>query len=285
MKSKMIWFIEFLLLVVPLSPSFPLIAQEDRDIRRKFATFDQLRPGPKKQPSKKKALPRNTTIGITLWKLRPPQPGEAANLAGLVSERIPFSTLVEPQDRLRLTIEAPQTGYVYLFTQEQYRDGSRGVPYLLFPSSRIRQGAHFLQAGKLIGLPGLGDRPPYFELEQSRVDHVAEFITVMCLPKPVPELTPTREPFPVSTDFLKKLASQIQGNQIQFQSDTGGKYTPLEAAAEQGTSSRGLKLGDPLPTSLFEVDRADGICISFQLKFNPQSSGPGTQPSPASSRR
>ncbi|HND22594.1 MAG TPA: hypothetical protein PLB18_24710, partial [Acidobacteriota bacterium] len=59
----------------------------------------------------------------------------------------------------------------------------------------------------------------------------------------------------------------------------------LEAAAEQGTSSRGLKLGDPLPTSLFEVDRADGICISFQLKFNPQSSGPGTQPSPASSRR
>ena len=80
-------------------------------------------------------------IGITVWRMRPADEADPATLTagresgGLLKvtpERVETDTLLREGDRVRLTIEAPRKGYLYVIDRERYADGTSSAPYLIF---------------------------------------------------------------------------------------------------------------------------------------------------------
>src|SRR6516162_10063382 len=96
-------------------------------------------------------------IGLTIWRLRPPRAAdnrEARLLLEEVSskevewtpERVEADTIFASGERVRLGIESPRDGYLYVIDREQYTDGAVSDPYLIFPSLFNRDGANSVAA-------------------------------------------------------------------------------------------------------------------------------------------
>ena len=73
------------------------------------------------------ALPDRTT---RLRSLRSPKV-----ISGHRQRIDPDNTPLRDGDRMRLSIEAPWDGYLYVLNREQYADGSTSDPYLIFPAA------------------------------------------------------------------------------------------------------------------------------------------------------
>ncbi len=101
-----------------------------------------------------------------------------------------------------MRIEAARTGYLYVVDQEQYADGSKGEPYLIFPTARNRGGDNSVKAGRVIEIPAQDDSPPYFTLKRIRVDHVGESVIVLVTPTPIQTLTITDKAQRLSAETL-----------------------------------------------------------------------------------
>jgi len=122
-------------------------------------------------PLKGKADTRE--MGITIWRLRPSRNTdggprilvqEGPESVSWTPERVAAGTRLRMGDRVRLTIESPRSGYLYVIDREQYATGELGEPYLIFPTTRINNGDNKVSAGKIIDLPAQEDRPNYFTL-------------------------------------------------------------------------------------------------------------------------
>ena len=89
-------------------------------------------------------------------------------------ERVETGTTFSVGERVRLSIESPRAGYLYVIDREQYADGSTSDPYLIFPTLRIRGGNNSVRAGKVIELP---DRNA-FKLTPLCSDYEGERLTI-----------------------------------------------------------------------------------------------------------
>ena len=121
----------------------------------------------------------DSVVGVTVWRLRRPTSAdsgerllvqEGTEEEDWIPERISANTRLAPGDRLRVSVEAGRTGYLYVIDREQYADGSFSEPYLIFPTTRTLNADNKVNAGKLIEIPAQGDGPPYFTLRRSRPD-------------------------------------------------------------------------------------------------------------------
>src|ERR1044071_4769400 len=105
-------------------------------------------------------------IGVTLWRLHQSS-GRDAGARVLVMEnaqttqwtpqRIEIDTPLQIGERVRLSIESPREGYLYVIDREQYSDGTLGDAYLIFPTLRTRGGDNRVRAGRLIDIPAQED--------------------------------------------------------------------------------------------------------------------------------
>jgi hypothetical protein len=91
-------------------------------------------------------------------------------------ERIEAATPLNVGDRVRITVESPRSGFLYIIDREQYIDGSFGEPMLIFPTLKTRGGDNRVMPGKLIDIPAQEDQYSYFTAQPagSRRDQVAE---------------------------------------------------------------------------------------------------------------
>jgi hypothetical protein len=135
-----------------------------------------------------------TVVGITVWRLRPASRADAgeriivhdeAAAKEWLPQRISANTRLAQGDRVRISVEAARTGYLYVIDREQYADGSLGEPYLIFPTTRTLGGNNQVTVGKLIEIPAQDDSPPYFTVKKTRADHVAEVMSVIISPTPL----------------------------------------------------------------------------------------------------
>ena len=71
-------------------------------------------------------------VGITIWRLHPSQAGDEATLSDdgkeLTPQRVESETALQEGDLVRLTIEAPKEGHLYVIDREQYSDNSMSEP-------------------------------------------------------------------------------------------------------------------------------------------------------------
>ena len=147
---------------------------------------------------RKSASATEAVIGVTLWRLRSAQTADnkdarilehqPARSTEWAAERIEANTRVSEGERVRISIESPTTGYLYVIDREHYADGSLGDAYLIFPTARTRGGNNSAVAGRVIEFPAQDDNPPYFTLTRSRPEHIGETLILIVAPKPLAEL-------------------------------------------------------------------------------------------------
>jgi hypothetical protein len=222
------------------------------------------RTGPARIARRGPRPPATEEIGVTVWRLRPARDNDAGgrvlvldglNQAQYTPERIEASTPLNVGDRVRITVESPRPGFLYIIDREQYVDGSFGDPMLIFPTLKTRCGDNRVMPGKLIDIPAQEDQYSYFTAQPagSRRDQVAEVLTVI--------LTPSQLPVTIGDQPLKIQQSQVSEweklwggltETLELIGGAGRTWTNEEKAAS-AANGRQLTQGGPPPQTVYRV--------------------------------
>lgn len=225
---------------------------------------------------RKSASVTEAVVGVTLWRLRLTQSADnkdarilehqAAKSTEWTAERIEADTRISEGDRLRVSIESPNTGYLYVIDREQYTDGSLGDAYLIFPTARTRGGNNSAVAGRVIEFPAQDDNPPYFTLTRSRPEHIGETLILIVAPNPLVELPIGSEPLKLSSDKLAQWEKDWGGRVEKFELEGGAglPYTKAERSAG-GDGSRMLTQTDPLPQTVLRLNSKPGTPVLVKI--------------------
>jgi hypothetical protein len=223
--------------------------------------------------------PVGELVGVTVWRLRPTKASDSSDSRLLVQEtvnqrtesvewtpeRVEAETPFSAGDRVRLSIESPRAGYLYVVDRELYADGTSSDPYLIFPTQRMRNGDNSVRAGKVIELP----EKSAFKLTPLRSDYRGERLTILVTSEPLPQVT-----VPVNAERLEpSLVAQWEtqwaaaAERLELVGGAGQASTGTERdAAAQG---RLLTQADELPQTLYRVQSSPGspVVISLTLKI------------------
>jgi hypothetical protein len=222
-------------------------------------------------------------VGVTIWKLRHAAPGdsgarilvqEETKTVEWVPERISATSMLRADDRVRLTIESPDAGYLYVIDREKYASGERGEPYLIFPTTRTRGGDNKVSAGKLIDIPGQDDQPNFFTLRKSRSDQSEEELTVLLLPKPLEGVTIGPKMLAVTNEQAAAWEKQWGAGKTEIFELNGGAGKGWTKAEQQAASDRDriLTQEDPPPQTVYRVAAEPGqpFLVKVRLRYQPK---------------
>lgn len=216
-------------------------------------------------------------LGITLWRLRPAVAGDTARL--LVQEaqsatewtpqRVGVGTAFTAGDRVRISIESPHEGYLYVVDRERYANNTSGEPYLIFPTSRTRGGDNRVVAGRLIEIPAQTDGPPYFTLQASRPEQVAEAITVILTHDPLPGITAGATPLRLKEETVADWERRggAVAERLELVGGVGRKWSTVEQRAGADTT-RLLSQQDPPPQTVFRVVTTEPAIVAAQFTLS-----------------
>lgn len=280
-----------------LVSSTPVGAQEDT--RRLWDSAflskrepSKSKPRPRKAPEYRVATPPPTAsasaaataapgelVGVTVWRLRRSKASDSGDSRLLVQEtenqrtesvewtpeRVEAETSFSAGDRVRLSIESPRAGYLYVIDRELYADGTTSDPYLIFPTLRIRDGDNSVRAGKVIELP----EKSAFKLTPLRPDYQGERLTILVTSEPLPQVTVPANAERLDPSLVAQWETQwaAAAERLELVGGAGQAYTGSERdAAAQG---RLLTQEDGLPQTLYRVLSAPGspVVISVPLKI------------------
>jgi hypothetical protein len=224
--------------------------------------------------------PATEEIGITIWRLRPSrdtdQGGRVLVLDGLkqaqyTPERIEADTPLNIGDRVRLTIESPRPGFLYIIDREQYADGSFGEPMMIFPTLRTRGGDNRVAPGKLIDIPAQEDQYSYFTAQPTgnRRDQIAEVLTIILVSQALP--------LQIGEQPLKITSTQVAGwekiwggtaERLELIDGAGRTWTNEEKLAG-AAKSRQLTQAGPPPQTVYRVARKAGgpLLVTVPLRY------------------
>jgi hypothetical protein len=231
-------------------------------------------------PEKNKTEGTRELIGITIWQLREAARGDdrsrprllrhKTNTSQLVAERVEIDTPFTEGQMVRLSIEVPRDGFLYVIDREVYADGSLGDPFLIFPTRQMRGGNNSVSAGRVIEIPSQTDDPPYFTLERSRRDQVSERLTII--------VSADRLSLPVGSDRQRLDSSLVArwekqwGGQVQRRDLRGGAGEGWTLAEKESADGRRvLSETDPLPQTIFQIAaRPDApLLLTVPLRIKP----------------
>ena len=282
-----------------LVSSAPVGAQEDS--RRLWDSAflskrepSKSKPRPKKAPEYRVATPAPTTagtataadtaapgefVGVTVWRLRRSKASDSGDSRLLVQEtenqrtesvewtpqRVEAETPFSAGERVRLSIESPRAGYLYVVDRELYADGTSSDPYLIFPTQRMRDGDNSVRAGKVVELP----ERSAFKLTPLRADYQGERLTILVTSEPLPQVTVPANAERLDPSLVAQWETQwaAAAERLELVGGAGRAYTGIERdAAAQG---RLLTQDDELPQTLYRVLSAPGspVVISLSLKI------------------
>lgn len=279
----------------------PALAQ-DQDGERRFwppnfrpaaaAKTATNKPGTSRYRRTSPALPRESSpatagddsvLGITIWLVTPPEEKEkdgarilvpkTGKKTDLIAKRVEASTKFAPGQKVRLSIEAPRAGYIYVLDREQYADGSFSDPYLIYPLDPVNDDNRVTK-GRVFEIPNVGEEP-YFEVKTLGGDgkaQVAEQLTVLITPAPLKELPKTVKngegnydpvvlPRAQVEEWEKQWATQVE--QAELEGGAGQLYTTREQTA--GSSKKPLTQADPLPQTVFRIAAKPGKPLLVKL--------------------
>jgi len=217
---------------------------------------------------------QESVVGITIWRLRPAKEEEIGILIGnerLAAERVEGNRILSKGDRVRIAIEAARDGYLYVMNREQFKDGTTGEPYLIFPTARITSGDNRTTLGRMIVIPAETDKPPYFTLTPGRSDQIAEILSVFITSEPLKELRVSDQPTQISSAQVAGWEKQWGKAVGRLELEGGAGSTLTSAEQQAGEGSRLLKHTDPAPQSLYynpELKSSDPVFVNVNLQYD-----------------
>ncbi len=199
-------------------------------------------------------------LGITIWRLRLGVAGDSGRRALLreknqslswVAERVESDAVFREGDHIRISVESPMTGYLYVVDRDLFVDGTTGAAMLIYPWSKIDNA---LVPGRLIDIPAQDDDPSYFTARLTGARQIGELLTFIVTSTPL-ALPISDKPSAISPGQMRNWERAWGGNSERFEMEGGaGKpWTPEEqqAAAKNGTSR--LTRDDPGPQTIFRI--------------------------------
>ena len=221
-------------------------------------------------------------LGLTIWRLRPATAADTGarivvhkedETIELIPQRVPADAPLQIGERIRISFESPQTGYLYVIDREQFADGSLGEPLLIFPTTRTRNGDNQVEAGKLIEIPAQEDRPNYFTLQQSRLGSITqtgEVLTVIVTPKPLDGITIGPKALTLTNEQVQQWEQQWGARTETFDLAGGAGKTWTLAEQEAGANgTRQLTQEDPEPQTIYRVAVKPGapLLVKVGLRY------------------
>jgi hypothetical protein len=215
-------------------------------------------------------------LGVTVWRMRPAEESDEVKFRVgdkfVTPVQVKSDTPLREGDRVRLTIEVPQSGYLYVIDREQYADGSMGPPTLIFPTRRLLKGDNAVNEKVLLSIPDVENTPPFFTLTRSKPNQIAEVILVLVSSEPLPgigvgrnaSLTPVRLREEQVKEWMDKWAARTSRFDL-----ASGEGRPMES--EQilaATRTRALVHEDPNPQTVYwlpEAEPGTPLMISIPL--------------------
>ncbi len=277
----------FIASLIAASVSF---AQEDEARRLWDSEFLKKRAATKapaasrKSPAYRRATPKSNPVdeqvagemmGVTIWRLRPSgaadnkdarlllQDDQTKDNTEWTPERVEVETVFTIGDRVRLSIESPRDGYLYVIDREQYTDGTVSAPYLIFPTVR-RNNA--VTAGKVIEMPGTSA----FLLKPLRADYKGELLTLIVTPAPLAEIKPGPAEVKLESKMVEQWEKQWGAPFERFEMIGGAGKSYTKAEKEAGVEGRLLTQEDELPQTLYRIVAKPGspIVIAVPLRIS-----------------
>jgi hypothetical protein len=248
-------------------------------------TFESARPRTRRnrnRPPASQITEANALIGITIWRLRGPELQTGSEKprslehkpevipSNLQAERVETNTLFRQDDSIRIGIEVPHDGFLYVIDREVYVDGSLGDPVLIFPTKRTRGGDNKVYPGRLIEIPAQTDRPPYFTFQRTRKEQVSDRLTIIVSPFRFAIEIPyqaSRLERSVVTKWENLWSASSERRDAA--GNAGKQRTRAEQEAVEG--KRLLARGDPLPQTIFRASVRPGspLLITVPLRIAP----------------
>lgn len=262
----------------------PATVQDETDRTIIADDFLKNRPGTgrKKTPSTyrlataatKPSIRRKLQVGVTIWRLEPETTGSPNserstsggywNKRDLIPRRVEADVQFHKGDTLRISIESPRNGYLYVVNRDWLADGSYGETNLIFPK---RGEDNKLKAGKLIDIPA-EDRPP-FEASP-KPNQASELLTIIVTSLPL-KLPLSNKVIPISEKQLKQWEQRWGGKvtRLEMNGGAGQARTTEEDLAASPTRGRQLTRDDPTPQTIYSLvpRNTGGLLFNLVLSY------------------
>ncbi|HZG54416.1 MAG TPA: hypothetical protein VEZ40_20110 [Pyrinomonadaceae bacterium] len=208
-------------------------------------------------------------IGITLWRLRPStaeDDGPFIRVAGASGKpemwtpvRVGADHRFVLGDLVRLTVESPRSGYLYVIDRELHADGSLGDPMLIFPTKRTRDGDNRVEAGRLIDIPSWADRTPFFLLKAQHPKYSGELLTFIVSPEPLSDLTIGQGPLSLDRSRVERWEDEWGTDADLYEMEGGVGETQTKAEQEASRPrTRQLTQEEPVPQTIYRLTLREG---------------------------
>ena len=218
-------------------------------------------------------------LGITIWRLRP----VAANDSGArvlvrdkdkvsewIPERVEADTTFREGDHVRLTIESPRAGYLYVVDRDLFADNTTGGAMLIYPWSEAAGINNQMRPGKLVDIPAQEDDPSYFTARPSSPDQVGEILTIILTTTPL-DLPISDKALQISNVQLSKWETMwgAKSDRFELEGGAGETWTQQEQQAAARKGSRQLTRDDPAPQTIYRVSAADNkaFLVNVRLRY------------------
>lgn len=211
-------------------------------------------------------------LGITIWRLRPGDSNDSGRRALIRekgkswrAERVDADAIFREGDYVRISVESPRTGYLYVVDRDLFADGTTGGAMLIYPWSGTD---NQLLPGRLIDIPAQEDDPSYFVARLTAANQVGELLTFIVTSMPL-DLPISNEPFEIAPRQIRDWENMWGGVSERFEMEGGAgeAWTREEqqAAAKKGT--RQLTRDDPSPQTIFQVTTTDPKAVLVHLRL------------------
>jgi len=261
--------------------SMPLggrISSGDRSQQNQKKRTYRLASQTKADPLPPKQSTTQTQLGITIWRLRPlrsnESPGGARMLVReksteLIPERVEADTTFREGDLIRLTIESPQAGYLYVVDRDLFADGSVGPAMLIYPWADKDGYDNHMRPGRLVDIPAQEDQPAYFTARRSTPNQVGEVLTIIVSAVPL-NLPIADKPIRISEAELSGWQKMWGGASERFEMEGGAGETWTHAEQQASAHGRGRQLTreDPPPQTIYRVAGVDDKACLVNVRLN-----------------
>ena len=204
-----------------------------------------------------------TQLGLTIWRLRRAAAAEIGEriivqedggIVEWIPERVEAGRPLRDGEKIRLSFESQQAGYLYVINREQYADGSMGEPLLIFPTTRARNGDNQVAAGRLVEIPAQEDRPNCYTMLRRRMDQTGEQLIALITPQPLTDLTIGAKALKLTEEVVKRWEQSWGAEATTFEMASGGGKTWTKVEREAGADkSHQLTQDDPGPQTIFRL--------------------------------
>lgn len=215
-------------------------------------------------------------LGITIWRLRPARTRDSGRRAlireksnGLLwaAERVRSDRTFRAGDYIRISVESPRAGYLYVIDRELSADGSTGEPMLIFPWA---EADNKLVPGSLIDIPSQEDDPNHFTATVTRPNQVGELLTFIVTATPL-DLPLSDKPLRIEPTELSRWERLWGGvsERYEMEGGVGQAWTQEEQQAAAKDKTRQLTRDDPPPQTIYRVLTTDpkAVMVHLRLKY------------------